>query len=398
MRAVAVVTDRLVGLLVGVGLLKDRHRRAVEVRHIGVKHIGGDAVLRHQRLVGVAFGAQLRREQTEARRVGVHNVMRRVTVGANRHIRVLFAQQRRAVDAGRVLVMDGAVALRAGGGDALARFVRRLNLMRAVAVHTGCRVAVALGLGNGVDAELVVLKDIGVAILADRFLGQRIVARILGRGGRVGEGVALRGVAVHTLQRRIAHALHRARAMHRVQQGVGVHIQRNLLAGWQRQRVIQQAMTRLACSIRAGRGLVAVAGLAGRRVARPVGLRAQAAHHLFVHALHRDILAIVHVASLARAHRVGAHGVHRGDIVPAVTVGAGGQPCGILGQQVTGVVLIQRQVTLAAILRNVRLELGVGVGRVRLMGIEITFPIPMTVSAVDIGGSVRAVHRADQRL
>lgn len=45
--AVAVVTDRFVGGLVGRLALKQRYRRAVEIGHVGVEDVGGDVVFAH---------------------------------------------------------------------------------------------------------------------------------------------------------------------------------------------------------------------------------------------------------------------------------------------------------------------------------------------------------------
>ena len=57
--AVAIDTDRFVGLLVRGDCLEHLDRGAVEIRKVGVEHVGADAIFIHQLRIGVAFGANL---------------------------------------------------------------------------------------------------------------------------------------------------------------------------------------------------------------------------------------------------------------------------------------------------------------------------------------------------
>ncbi len=84
--------------------------QVVEVVDIGVQ-----TVFRHQVLVRMAPGAQVGRIYPEESGARVLDVVDAVTIGADRDIRVIFLDQRAAVDAGLVLLVDLVVALPAGG-------------------------------------------------------------------------------------------------------------------------------------------------------------------------------------------------------------------------------------------------------------------------------------------
>lgn len=148
----AVVANGLVRSHVGIAGLEDRDRCAVEIVHVGIKYIRRDVVLRHYLFVGVAGSAQLRRTVAEEGRRGIAHVVDAMALDAGGHVRVLVAQQRRAVDAFGVFIEDGAMTLAAGLGDARAWLAGWWSVMRAVAIDAGGGVLVAVGQCLGMGA------------------------------------------------------------------------------------------------------------------------------------------------------------------------------------------------------------------------------------------------------
>ena len=49
-----------IGWLIGIILFEHFHSCTMEIGHIGIQHIGGYAILLHDRFIGMAFRAKLR--------------------------------------------------------------------------------------------------------------------------------------------------------------------------------------------------------------------------------------------------------------------------------------------------------------------------------------------------
>ena len=115
---VAVIAHRLVGGSRRISLLKEGDGGAVEIRHVGVHYLGGNAIFLHDAFIGMALAAHLGgRIDLETRRIGALDGMYAVTIGAGWHIRVLVIGNAAAVDAVYVLVVNIVMAARTNFGD-----------------------------------------------------------------------------------------------------------------------------------------------------------------------------------------------------------------------------------------------------------------------------------------
>ncbi len=144
----AIDTNRFVRLLAWGDCLEHLHRRTVKIGYICIEDVRIDAVFCHQLFIGMATSTDLRREQAE---LGVDrplNVVRAVTVHAGGHIRVAIADQRRAVNAIFIQIIDLRVALLAGLRDLAARLIGDFDVMSAMAVRANCCILVSLRKDN----------------------------------------------------------------------------------------------------------------------------------------------------------------------------------------------------------------------------------------------------------
>jgi hypothetical protein len=99
------------------------------------------------------------------------------------------------------------------------------------------------------------------------------------------------------------------------------------------------------------------------------------------------------MTALAETDRVGAHGVCRGNIVPAVTVGAGRQIALVLGLEMPRVVRFQRCVAGLTVLGDLCHKLFLRLGRVRLVGVTVAPPVLVTIGTVDLYVGMGTVYR-----
>ena len=89
--AMAVNANRLVGLLTGSDGLEHLHRRPVKIAEVGVENVGVYMIFVHQLLVGMTFGADLRRKKPEWAVGWALNIVNAVTIDTARHIRIALS-------------------------------------------------------------------------------------------------------------------------------------------------------------------------------------------------------------------------------------------------------------------------------------------------------------------
>ena len=107
--AMTVGTNRFIGGLTGKFLFEKFYGRAVEIGHIGVKHVGGDPVLIHNGRICMAFGAQEGCAISETDRGGILNIMDTMAINTGWHIGIIFLGERIPVHAGFICVVNSAM-------------------------------------------------------------------------------------------------------------------------------------------------------------------------------------------------------------------------------------------------------------------------------------------------
>ena len=86
----------------------------MEISHIGIQYVRGNAKLIHQGFVGMAGRAKIRGTVAETIGTGVLNIVNTVTIRTGGNVLVALLGQCRAVDAFLVFIINGAVALGTG--------------------------------------------------------------------------------------------------------------------------------------------------------------------------------------------------------------------------------------------------------------------------------------------
>ena len=174
--------------------------------------IGRQPILAHALRIGVATRAQFRRLNAELRSAGILNVVDAVAIGADRHIGIVLFDQRLAMHAVLVDIVDILMALAARLGNARARLSGRLYIMRTVAIRADRRIEIA-GCRRFRVHTIHRLVVVGRVTLLARFIVRpRQLAPRLIRDRWMGEGLDV-GVA--------RFALDAGRTVHRRLQTIG---------------------------------------------------------------------------------------------------------------------------------------------------------------------------------
>lgn len=172
------------------------------------------------------------------------------------------------------------------------------------------------------DAVVLLCIDFLMAVLANAFhLDRKPALGGFCQGGMRKAIAGLIDMAVSTLQRRVVYAFEDAFAVYRGNDVVGVDMQTDRLPGTEGKLVCEQAVAGLALGIRR-LFHIAMTGLAG--------LPFHVGDQFGVDFAHMGIVE-GRVTALAETDRVGAHGVGRAYIMPAMTVSTGGEVGVVLG-------------------------------------------------------------------
>ena len=222
----------------------------------------------------MAAGAELRRLEAEGGRAWVLDIVHAVAVDAGGDVRVAFLQQRRAVNAGQVLLVDGVVAAGAGLRDPGARAGEQRPALW-IGQPAGVVGAMTIGAYRGgthasrpgllVCAVQRALVFTGVTALAGGVELQAQIAPIGGLEGWVGilaqAGMAL-GAGIASL------------AVHRLREDFGIDVERELLAVLQRHGQVGVAVASQAALVADSR-LLRLGGGAERDHRQPQGSKHQ---------------------------------------------------------------------------------------------------------------------------
>ena len=108
-----------------------------------------------------------------------------MAIDTSGNIRIIFINQGFAVDALRILIVDGRVTFRAGFRDFGPRVTGRGDIMSAMTVGTDSRIPVAGGNLPSVDTVQRLIVDIFMTILANLVMLQLVKAAVVGFHGGV---------------------------------------------------------------------------------------------------------------------------------------------------------------------------------------------------------------------
>ncbi len=114
----------------------------MKIGDVRIKDVRRDMVFVHLGLVGMTFGANLRRVQAKAFGGWIGDIMHAVAINAGRDIGITVVDYRCAVNAGRILFENLAVTLGAGLGDTRTRLVRHRHVVRRMAVGADWGIAI----------------------------------------------------------------------------------------------------------------------------------------------------------------------------------------------------------------------------------------------------------------
>lgn len=151
MHAMAIDTDRLIGLLAWYGGLED-HGCAVEIGYIAVEHVRADTIFCHQGLICVAFGTDQRRGNVELLVRWSGDIVYSMAVNAGRHILIVFIDQGCPMYTFLVTGVNLGVAALAGAHNAYPIALLRLDIMHTMAVGANGGLLVTIGQGVGMHA------------------------------------------------------------------------------------------------------------------------------------------------------------------------------------------------------------------------------------------------------
>src|SRR5450759_1063242 len=118
MHTVTVVAYGLVGGSLRIDFLEERDSGTMKIGHVGVQHLGRDAILLHFLLIGVALAAYLGgRIDAETGRIGTLDGMHTMAVCAGRDIRIFIVNNAAAVNTVQVLIVNIIMSARADFSD-----------------------------------------------------------------------------------------------------------------------------------------------------------------------------------------------------------------------------------------------------------------------------------------
>ena len=153
----------------------------MEVGYIGVKNTGGQVVFAHPFCISMAFGAEPGRFQPECHGSRIRLFMGLMAISACRHIRIVSLQQRFAVCAVSVLIINSGVTIAATCGHPMPRILRLADRMASMAVGANRSIPVSRCQSTRMIAVKLLFSLLFMARLALLAALQLKFAVVLGR-------------------------------------------------------------------------------------------------------------------------------------------------------------------------------------------------------------------------